>query len=333
MNTQRDADIRSESAPNSDAHDDPWAREFIVHLATDRAASPFTRRNYSHAIADFIAWFSRERQQSPPWDKLERDDFRAYLRYLGRNNIGRAAVHLRFSALRSFYRFLVRRGYVASSPIRNLALPKLGKRLPQFLSADQVVALLQAPAREWETLQKHGENTKENREKHLELLRDAAILETLYSSGLRISELCGLRADDINWNEQMLRVRGKGKKERHVPIGTPALESIRRYWRELGSPPVGEMPAFLARPNSPSPLSPRIVQMRLKRYLAAVGLDPRITPHKLRHSFATHMLDAGADLRSVQELLGHAHLATTQVYTHMTTERLKQVYRKAHPRA
>lgn len=333
MNPQRDEDVRSESAPTSGAHDDPWAREFVVHLATDRAASPFTRRNYSQAIADFIAWFRRERQQSPQWDKLERDDFRAYLRYLGRNNIGRAAVHLRFSALRSFYRFLVRRGYVASSPIRNLALLKLGKRLPQFLSADQVVALLQAPAREWEALQKHGEKAEEHREKHLELLRDAAILETLYSSGLRISELCGLRADDINWNEQMLRVRGKGKKERHVPIGTPALESIRRYWHQLGSPPVGEMPAFLARQESLAPLSPRIVQLRLKRYLAAAGLDPRITPHKLRHSFATHMLDAGADLRSVQELLGHSHLATTQVYTHMTTERLKQVYRKAHPRA
>ena len=333
MNPQPNADSQPESAPNCGGHDDPWAREFIVHLATDRAASPFTRRNYSHALADFVAWFRQERQQSPQWDKLERDDFRAYLRYLGRNNIGRAAVHLRFSALRSFYRFLVRRGYVAGSPIRNLALPKLGKRLPQFLSADQVVALLQAPARELEALQKHGEDSKENREKQLELLRDAAILETLYSSGLRISELCGLKADDINWNEQMLRVRGKGKKERHVPIGTPALESVRRYWRKLGSPPVGEMPAFLARSRSLEPISPRIVQMRLKHYLTAAGLDPRITPHKLRHSFATHMLDAGADLRSVQELLGHAHLATTQVYTHMTTERLKQVYRKAHPRA
>lgn len=308
---------------------DRWVRDFLVHLGADRAASAHTARNYATALKDFIEWYRQEHQQLPSWDKLERDDFRAYLRYLGRSNLGRATIHLRFSALRSFYRFLVRRGHVVTSPIKNLSLPRLGKRLPLFLSREQVVALLRAPAREWEELQKQGGD----KNKHIELLRDAAILETLYSSGLRVSELCGLKADDIDWNAQILRVRGKGKKERVVPIGTPALESIRCYWRALDAPPVGQMPVFLARPNSLRPLSPRVVQSRLKRYLVAVGLDPRVTPHKLRHSFATHILDAGADLRSVQELLGHEHLASTQVYTHMTTERLKQVYRKTHPRA
>lgn len=314
---------------DQEAKPDPHVNEFLLHLATDRAASAFTRRNYAHALAHFAKWHCGERQSTPRWHELERDDFRAYLRHLGRSNLGRAAVHLRFSALRSFYRFLVRRGVVAASPIKNLSLPKLEKRLPRFLTTQQVFALLESPVREWEGLQNQGNRPG----KRADLLRDAAMLETIYSCGLRISETCGLRADDINWNEQFLRVRGKGRKERHVPIGAPALEAIRRYWSALGTPPAGEMPAFLAHPNTPAPLSPRAVQARLKHYLAAVELDPLITPHKLRHSFATHMLDAGADLRSVQELLGHAHLATTQVYTHLTTERLKQVYRKAHPRA
>jgi integrase/recombinase XerC len=164
-------------------------------------------------------------------------------------------------------------------------------------------------------------------------LRDVAILETIYSCGLRISELCGLKAEDLNWSEQTVRVAGKGRKERLVPIGAPALEAIRVYWRQLPQVPTGAMPVFLARAERPAPIYPRLVQLRLKRYLALAGLDPQLTPHKLRHSYATHLLDAGADLRSVQELLGHAHLATTQIYTHITTERLKRAYDQAHPRA
>ena len=304
-------------------------RAFLDHLATDRGASVYTHRNYAQALADFAAWHRREHQRAPAWDRLERDDFRAYLRYLGRANLSRAVIRLRFSALRSFYRFLVRRGLLNASPVRNLALPKPGQRLPQFLTPEQTVALLTAPLKELEKQRQAADRSVAA----AEYWRDAAWLETLYSCGLRVSELCGLRADDIDANEQIVRVRGKGRKERHVPIGTPALEAIRQYWKTLAAPPVGEMPAFLAHENRLEPLSPRAVQARLKRYLALAGLDPHLTPHKLRHSFATHLLDAGADLRSVQELLGHAHLATTQVYTHLTTERLKQVYDKAHPRA
>jgi integrase/recombinase XerC len=137
----------------------------------------------------------------------------------------------------------------------------------------------------------------------------------------------------MDWPERLVRVRGKGKKERLVPIGLPALDAVRDYWKHRKYVPEPDMPVFLAYPNKITPLNPRTVQLRLKKYLAAAGLDPRITPHKLRHSFATHILDAGADLRSVQELLGHAHLVTTQVYTHLTTERLKRTYDKAHPRA
>jgi integrase/recombinase XerC len=163
--------------------------------------------------------------------------------------------------------------------------------------------------------------------------RDVAVLETIYSCGLRISELCGLLAEDINFSEQIVRVRGKGKKERLVPIGEPALKAIQDYWAQLPAPPLGAQPVFHADTRKAAPLSPLQLSRRLKTYLAVAGLDPHLTPHKLRHSYATHLLDAGADLRSVQELLGHAHLATTQIYTHVTTERLKKAYEAAHPRA
>jgi len=164
-------------------------------------------------------------------------------------------------------------------------------------------------------------------------LRDVALLETIYSCGLRISELCGLKAEDMNWSEKVVRVRGKGKKERLLPIGDHALTAIRAYWQLLPIPPLGDAPVFLSNPKKGKPLYARDLQLRLKKHLATAGLDPALTPHKLRHSYATHMLDAGADLRTVQELLGHAHLATTQVYTHVTTERLKRAYDQAHPRA
>jgi integrase/recombinase XerC len=163
--------------------------------------------------------------------------------------------------------------------------------------------------------------------------RDVAVLETIYSCGLRISELCGLQAQDIEWGERLVRIRGKGRKERFVPIGEHALKAIQCYWNLLPQAPSGLAPVFLSHPKKGGPVCVRTLQLRLKKYLALAGLDPQLTPHKLRHSYATHLLDAGADLRSVQELLGHAHLATTQVYTHLTTERLKRAYDQAHPRA
>ena len=148
-----------------------------------------------------------------------------------------------------------------------------------------------------------------------------------------MSELCGLRVDDIDWSEQIVRVRGKGKKERLVPVGRPALMAIQDYWNTFKQPPGGASPIFYAETKKRAPLNPLQLSRRLKKYLIIAGLDPALTPHKLRHSYATHLLDAGADLRSVQELLGHAHLITTQVYTHVTTERLKKAYDAAHPRA
>ena len=308
---------------------DKWTNQFLLHLAAERGASVYTQRNYRQALTEFFRWYQQERQRPPEWDKLQRDDFRSYLRFLGRGKLSRAAIQLRFSALRSFYKFLVRRGVVETSPIKNLALPKLEKRLPKFLTPQQMLDLLNAPLKELAALTQGPETERDV----TPFLRDVAILETIYSCGLRISELCGLRTDDINWNEQIVRVRGKGKKERLVPAGAPALAAIQNYWNKLKHPPGIDTPVFLANAHKLKGMYPRLVQLRLKRYLALAGLDPHLTPHQLRHSYATHLLDAGADLRSVQELLGHAHLVSTQVYTHLTTERLKRAYDKAHPRA
>lgn len=321
------------TAPASEAVSaDPQVVAFLAHLGAERDASVYTRRNYAQALDEFGRWHREARGHAPVWGELERDDFRAYLRFLGRGRLGRASVRLRFSALRTFYRFLVRRGEVTRTPVRDLSLPRPAKRLPRFLTAEQVPALLTAPLRELQR-SKGPAGGAAGAIPEFEAWRDAAILETLYSCGMRISELCGLRAEDLNSGEQSVRVRGKGKKERLAPIGAPALEAIRAFWNRLDRPPVGSEPVFAAAPGSSRAVSPRVVQLRFKRYLAAAGLDPGLTPHKLRHSFATHLLDAGADLRGVQELLGHAHLATTQVYTHLTTERLKRVYNQAHPRA
>jgi integrase/recombinase XerC len=308
---------------------DAWVEQFLAHLATDQAASAYTQRNYRQALLGFLDWHHAERQAAPDWTTLGRDDFRSFLRSLGKRKLGRAAIALRFSALRTFYRFLLRRGVVASSPVRQVALPKPVRRLPKFLTRQQLEALLAAPLQAPQPAAGRRTRAADLVLQH----RDVALLETIYSCGLRVGELCGLRVEDLDLGESLLRVRGKGRKERLAPIGGPALAAIRGYWALLPRPPAASQPVFVSHAREFRPLSPRDVQRRLKRYLIRAGLDPRLTPHKLRHSYATHLLDAGADLRSVQELLGHAHLVTTQVYTHVTTDRLKRAYDAAHPRA
>ena len=309
---------------------DALAEEFLNHLASERGVSVYTQRNYRQALTDFSSWHQTERRSPPPWASLQRDDFRAYLRFLGRQNLGRAATQLRFSALRTFYKFLVRRGNLERTPIRGILMPKLPKRLPKYLTVQQMADLLRAPLKALAVTQEK----KAGRPVSVPALyRDVAILETIYSCGLRISEMTGLRVADIDWSEQLVRVRGKGKKERIVPIGEAALRAIAAYWAYLGEHPGGDSPVFRSETKLRSPASATMLARRLKQYLVQAGLDPAITPHKLRHSYATHLLDAGADLRSVQELLGHAHLETTQVYTHVTTDRLKKAYTASHPRA
>jgi len=318
------------ASPSKPPPPDPWLAKFFIHLATDRGASTYTQRNYQQALTEFQLWHKNERKSPPAWDKLQRDDFRSYLRYLGRQKLGRAAIALRFSALRTFYKFLIRHGAVEASPIKSISLPKLPKRLPQFLTVQQMEDLLVAPL----AILKSPKAKSAGRPVSIAACyRDVAILETIYSCGLRVSEMVGLRVVDIDWNEQIVRVRGKGKKERLVPISKTALAAIQQYWAHLTERPAGGAPVFLSETRKRSPMSGIMLARRLKAYLIRAGLDPAITPHKLRHSYATHLLDAGADLRSVQELLGHAHLVTTQVYTHVSTERLKKAYEQAHPRA
>jgi integrase/recombinase XerC len=308
---------------------DPWISQFLAHLANEKTSSEYTLRNYRHALGEFTEWYAETYGTPPPWKNCQRDEFRAYLRSISRRNLKRAAIQLRFSALRSFFRFLVRRGEIEVTPIRNISVPKLEQRLPRFLTSEQMLTLLESPLVELKRAQENSEKAVNPNP----YLRDCAIMETIYSCGLRVSELCGLNAEDISWDEQVIRVRGKGRKERIVPIGAPAIAAIDTYWKSLPIIPSRDRPVFYSKPKADRAVYPTLVQTRLKLYLAAAGLDPELTPHKLRHSYATHLLDAGADLRSVQELLGHAHLVTTQVYTHLTTDRLKKAYAEAHPRA
>ena len=305
-----------------------WPGQFFRFLSNEKDASVYTQRNYRQALDEFEQWY-RDTNESPVrWSELERNDFRPFLRQLGRRELSQAAIRLRFSALNSFYKFLMRRGLVESSPVKDVTLPKPAKRLPQFLTIDQMNALLDAPMRELSV--KDGTKRKVSQ---VPSLRDRAILETIYSCGLRIGEICRMLAGEIEPDDLVVNVHGKGKKERQVPIGRTAVEAIRFYWECLAKPPALDEPVFFASEKKRSAIYPRLVQLRLKKYLTICGLDPTLTPHKLRHSYATHMLDAGADLRSVQEMLGHANLTTTQVYTHVTTERIKRAYDEAHPRA
>lgn len=310
---------------------DAIAARFLGHLETERACSAYTARNYGHSLREFARWYRAARGSDPDWVRVGRDDLRLYLRQLGRRELGAGTVSLHFSALRTFYRWLLREGLVEGSPARGLRLPKLKKALPRFVAEPDIPRLLAAPLKEWEMARASADGP--GKAAGVMFLRDAAILEVLYSCGLRISEACGLKVEGVDVAGRRVRVMGKGKKERDVPVGEPALRALQAYWEARGHPTEPGQPAFLGGGEGISAVTPAEVQRRLKRYLAAAGMDPALTPHKLRHSFATHLLDHGADLRSVQEMLGHARLQTTEVYTHVSAARLREVYDAAHPRA
>lgn len=295
---------------------DKLTAEFFNYLRVERDASPLTVRNYSADIAAFADWFEQKYQQKCDWLQVGPFHLRGYLVHLTERQFDRATIHLKMAALRSLFKWLVRTERVKQNPLVGLTLPKKARKLPKFLTIQQVEALLDAPL-------------KANAKDKLAAWRDKAILETLYSAGLRIHELVQLNDDDVDLLGEVARVRGKGKKERLAALGGPAIEALQKYLELRARSSRG--PLFVNRFGGR--MTARSVQRMLKKYLVAAGLDPSLTPHKLRHSFATHMLDAGADLRSVQELLGHANLSSTQIYTHITPERLKKVYEKAHPRA
>lgn len=252
------------------------------------------------------------------WRSASPDDFRAFLLELMKREKSRATVRLTFSALRSFYRFLMERKSLTANPLQGVSMPKAEKQLPSFLTMQQVVELIEAPMKMPVSKQAPAWMAQ----------RDTAIFELMYSTGLRISELAALNVSDLDPYSETLRVLGKGRKERVCPVGAPALEAISRYRHAAG---VQSGPLFLNK--SRRRLSAHAIEVQMKKYLRFAGLPATITPHKLRHSFATHLLDNGADLRSLQTLLGHASLSTTQIYTHVSTERLKRAYDQAHPRA
>ncbi|MFQ5491790.1 MAG: tyrosine recombinase XerC [Phycisphaerae bacterium] len=249
---------------------------------------------------------------------VDADNIRRFLAFLGQQDYSKSTTARKLATLRSFYKFCRRRGYVDANPLATIRTPKQEKRLPKFLEQEQVEVLLNTP----------DINT-------LLGSRDRAMLEVLYSTGIRVSELVDLNITDIDFGGCCLRVRGKGKKQRTTPIGPTALAAIRRYMdMRRNDPRVAEydQDALFANKHGQR-LSTRSVRRKLDKYLAQAGLDPSISPHTLRHSFATHMLNNGADLRSIQELLGHQSLSTTQIYTHLSSQRLKKAYDDAHPRA
>jgi site-specific recombinase XerD len=252
------------------------------------------------------------------WTAATADDFRAYLFDLMKRNRSRSTIRLSFAALRSFYNHLCERNIIPANVLKLVSLPKLEKKLPQFLTIPQVTTLMEKPA----------EGLKSKQAPEWMAARDAAILELFYSSGLRLAELASLDVRDLDPISETVRVMGKGSRERIVPVGGLALESLSRYRHQAK---IQSGPLFLNK--SRKRLGHRSIWLLLKKYVREAGLPATLSPHKLRHSFATHLLDNGADLRSVQTLLGHASLTTTQIYTHVTTERLKRAYDAAHPRA
>ncbi len=292
---------------------DRLAEAFFEALENERNVSPRTLVNYRHALARF-----REAMPEPGWRELTADDFRRYLFACSKREMARPTIRLHFAALRTFFKYLTQRHGLKSNPLADVQLPKLEKKLPHFLNAQQIAALLAAPL----------QMERQKQAPAWMPARDAAILELFYSSGLRLAELVSLDVKDVDVFSESVRVLGKGRKERVVPVGAPALEAIQRYRHEAR---VETGPLFISKVRRR--LRATNVWLVVQRYLAHAGIAVRVSPHQLRHSFATHLLDAGADLRSVQSLLGHASLSTTQIYTHVTTERLKKVYDQAHPRA
>ena len=308
---------------------DALVEQFLDYLRAERDASPLTLRNYSADIHAFRGWFEEQFKHPPDWARIDSFHLRGYLVHLSKSRYDRATIHLKMSALRSFYRWLVRAERVKDNPLIGITLPKKHRKLPKFLTVQQIEALLDAPLKSETPRRVRSRKLSGRPTDDFSAWRDKAMLEVLYSGGLRIHELEQLNDDDVDLLGEVVRVRGKGKKERLAPLGGPAVETLQKYLELRGRSSRG--PLFVNRFGGR--MTARSVQRMLKKYLLAAGLDPSLTPHKLRHSFATHMLDAGADLRSVQELLGHANLSTTQIYTHITPERLKKVYEKAHPRA
>ena len=285
---------------------DRYLEKFISYLEIEKNYSPYTILNYRGDIEEFLKFLVKTPLKNTDYLTLRR-----YLAQLRENNFRPRTMARKLSSLRSYFKFLQREGILSENPAALLMSPKLDKVLPKFLSEGEVVKFIEAP------------NVKD-----ISGRRDRAILETLYSTGIRVGELVGLNVDHVDMIGNIAKVAGKGKKERLVPIGDKALDAIKDYLenRQHRAPAL-----FLNR--SGGRLTDRSIRNIVNKHIKTASLNQNISPHVLRHSFATHLLNRGADLRSVQELLGHVNLSTTQIYTHVTTDRLREVYNRAHPRA
>ncbi len=293
--------------------DDPAVADYLAYLRDERQVSPHTLRNYRLALARF-----RSHVGGCDWRECAEEQCRLWLFEMMKAGLARSTIRLRFAGLRGFYRFHRRRRGWQVDPSAGVGLPKSGRALPLVLTPEQVDLLLNAPLLRPLTRQAPAWMP----------LRDHAILELFYSTGLRLSELVSLDVSSVDASLETLRVTGKGSKQRLCPVGAPAMAAVQKYRHAAG---VHSGPLFISKRRTR--ITRRAVAQLLDRYLEGSGLPVNLTPHKLRHSFATHLLDAGADLRAVQELLGHSSLSTTQIYTHVSMERVRQAYDAAHPRA
>ena len=313
-------------SPNRHSAGDPELQRFSRYLMAERNAATHTLDNYAADLAQFVAskW-GVDAKPPYPWADLSETDARNFILAFTKDGAKATTVLRKIAAARTFCRFLQREERIIDNPFSLLKGPRKAKTLPRVLSAEDVVRFLERP----------GIDFREGRISEYAYLQDRAMFEALYSTGCRISEMTAVKWGEIDFGRGTLIVTGKGSKDRLVILGRPALAALtelRKKTEEI-DPSLAEANADVFRSKRLIRASPRFVERRMKRYLAEAGLPTDVTPHKLRHSFATHLLDAGADLRSVQEMLGHASLSTTQIYTHVSIERLKDEYAKAHPRA
>ena len=291
---------------------------FQQYLKVERNASDLTSKSYHEDLESLLEYFRDRIGFVPDPAQVTVAQLRGYIAYLHECQYARATIARRLACLRTFFRFCCREEFCETNPAKALRTPRAGRKLPHFLSTEQIVKLLEAPPAN----EPMG-------------LRDRAILETLYSAGLRVAELAGLNVKDWDRDADVLRVLGKGRKERVAPVGRYAARALER-WLEVREPdtrakPDQQQAMFLNKHGRR--LTTRSVGRMLEKHLQTAGLEQITTPHTLRHTFATHLLDGGADLRRVQELLGHKSLTTTQIYTHVSTRRLREAYEKAHPHA
>ncbi len=291
---------------------------FIEYLRVERNASDLTIKSYEEDLIALVLYFEETEGREVQLSEVTTLELRRFVAELQQAGYAKSTISRKLACLRSFFRFAVREGWVEANIAKPLRNPRAGRKLPHFLSAEEIARLLESPP----STSASG-------------VRDRAILETMYSAGLRVSELVGLSIEDIDFSAGLVRVRGKGRKERLSPLGSYAQKAIKNWLsqREPNPKATKEHASAVFLNRFGNRLTSRSVGRMLEKYLKQCGLDQRTSPHTLRHSFATHLLDRGADIRSVQELLGHKSLITTQIYTHVSTERLREVYESAHPRA